>query len=252
MSAASLRGRTALITGAARRLGRATALALADEGVNIVIHHRASAAEARNLRRELEARGVRAWPLEAELADARACEALIPRALEAAGALEILVNNAAAFPADTVDDLTRERLLAMVEVNAWAPFALGRSFARAVERGVVINFLDTRLRGYDPSHVAYIMSKHLLERFTRVMALEFAPGVRVNAVAPGLILPPAGKDETYLDRLAARVPLQRHGEPEQVAAAVVFLAQSEFITGQVIYVDGGRHLAEYAYGPHPD
>ncbi len=247
-----LRGKTALVTGAARRIGRAIALALAGEGANVVVHYRGPEDEARSLCGELQARGVQAWPVPADLDDPAEAESLITRSLAAAGALDVLVNNASAFALDTLAEVTLERVIAMARTNAWAPFVLSRSFARQVGRGKIVNLLDARIAGYDFSHVSYIVSKHMLAVFTRMAALELAPDITVNAVAPGLILPPAGKDESYLQQLAGAIPLQRHGGPQDVAEAVIFLARSDFITGQVIYVDGGRHLAEYGHGSHPD
>jgi NAD(P)-dependent dehydrogenase (short-subunit alcohol dehydrogenase family) len=138
-----------------------------------------------------------------------------------------------------------------MEVNAWVPFVLSRAFAQRIGRGKIVNLLDTRLKGYDWTHVGYILSKHLLAVMTRMMALEFAPHITVNAVAPGLVLPPPGKDETYLQSLVHTVPLQRYGGAQDIADAVVFLIRSDFITGNVIYVDGGRHLYECSNGSNP-
>ena len=155
-----------------------------------------------------------------------------------------------------------------MEVNAWVPLALSRRFAAGLgvtpglaraaraprgtvphrPRGSIVNLHDTHLAGYDFEHAGYILSKHVLANLTRMLALELAPGITVNAVAPGLILPPPGADESYLTANAHRVPLQRHGGPRDIAEAIVFLIRSDFITGQVIYVDGGRHLQGYADG----
>ena len=150
-----------------------------------------------------------------------------------------------------LDSVTLESVMDNLEVNAWAPFVLGRAFAGAVERGTIINLLDSRLSGYDWAHVGYFFSKQVLELMTRMMAVKFAPNITVNAVAPGLILPPPGEDARYLDQLIATVPLQAHGEPEDIADAIVFLAKSRYCTGEVIYVDGGRHLVEYARAAPP-
>jgi len=242
--AESVAGKTALITGASKRLGRATALALAGEGVNIVVHYRASAAAAEELAAELAARGVQAWPMAADLADLAGHDALIAQAREVAGSLDILINNASIFAPDTIAQVTFDAVLRNAQVNAWAPFALSRAFAGQVGRGKIVNLLDAKVKGHDPAHVSYILSKHLLAVLTRMTALEFAPDITVNAVAPALILPPAGKDYAYLDQLAARVPLKRHGDPQDIADAIVFLVKSAYITGQVIYVDGGWHLNE--------
>jgi pteridine reductase len=238
----SLAGSTALITGAAKRVGRATALALAREGVNIIIHYRSSESETRDVIAELGKHGVRSWTVCADLSRPDEYEGLAARALEAAGALNILVNNASIFFGDTLDNATLESVTSNAQVNAWAPLVLSREFRRLAKRGTIVNVLDAKLAGLDTTHVSYILSKHVLAVLTEMMALEFAPEITVNAVAPALILPPPGKDEAYLDSLIDTVPLKRHGAPEDIADAVVFLAKSRFITGETIYVDGGWHL----------
>lgn len=248
MAKNSIAGMTALITGAAKRIGRAIAIALADEGANIIVHYNTSAEEADKLAGELAERGARAWAIQGNFQKPEEYETLIPRAIEMAGSVNILVNNASIFPADKLDDVQFKSVMDNFEVNAWAPFVLSRSFAKRVEKGCIVNLLDSRISGYDWYHVAYIWSKHALAVMTRMTALEYAPEIRVNAVAPGLILPPPGKDESYVDRLAGTVPLKRHGEPQDIADAVVYLVKSTFVTGQVIYVDGGRHLKEHMDG----
>ncbi|HET7317614.1 MAG TPA: SDR family oxidoreductase, partial [Nitrospirota bacterium] len=139
-----------------------------------------------------------------------------------------------------------------MHVNAWTPLVLSREFARLARRGTIINILDTKIAGFDRKHAAYILSKHMLSVVTRLCAVEFAPEITVNGIAPGLILPPNGKDETYLDKKAKALPLKRHGGPEDVTEAALYLLRSRFVTGQVIYVDGGRHLLEADNGPNPD
>lgn len=131
------------------------------------------------------------------------------------------------------------------------PLTLSRDFARGCARGSIINLHDTHLAGFDFRHAGYILSKHVLAELTRMTALAFAPAVTVNAVAPGLILPPPGADEGYLESHSHALPLQRHGGPRDIAEAIVFLLRSDFITGQVIYVDGGRHLHGCVAAPTP-
>jgi len=247
----NLKGETALITGAAKRIGRETALTLADQGVNVVIHFNRSDSEARRLAEQLQLKGVKVWTVQADFRRSDEYQTLIERAQQAAGGLDILINNASIFPLETLKDLTWSELSANMEVNAWVPFVLSRQFAERIGRGKIVNLHDSRLKGYDWTHVGYILSKHVLAAMTRMMVLEFAPNITVNAVAPGLILPPPGKDESYLQNLVHTVPLQRHGEAQDIADAVAFLVRSDFITGNVIYVDGGRHLHEYSNGSHP-
>ena len=242
MNEDSLEGAIALVTGAARRLGRAVALALACEGASVIVHYRNSGHEARAVAREVEACGVRAWTVQGDLARAEAVETLWQDAIDQAGQVDILVNNASIFEPSTLRDVTAEELNRNVQIHALAPLQLARRFAVQAAPGVVVNLLDTRVVTHDRSHVAYHLSKQMLHSLTHMMALEFAPRVRVNAVAPGLVLPPPGKDERYLARLAESVPLRRHGSADDVAEAVVFLVRSAFVTGQVIFVDGGSHL----------
>lgn len=243
--AESLKGKTALITGAAKRIGRETALSFADEGANVMIHYRGSADEAAHLCRDIRHKGVGAWILQADFEQPEEYETLIQRALdEPIDRLDILVNNASIFPLDKLEDITFESLVTNIQVNAWAPFVLARDFKRLVGRGMVINMLDSRIEDADWSHVAYILSKHVLAALTKMMALDYAPEIRVNAVAPGLILPPPGKDESYIEALKDTVPLRKHGDPRDVADAIVYLAKTDYLTGEVIFVDGGRHLEE--------
>jgi NAD(P)-dependent dehydrogenase (short-subunit alcohol dehydrogenase family) len=238
-------GKTALVTGAGVRIGRATALALAEAGFNVLVHYRRSEREAAEVCRLAELKGVSAWTVAADLDEPQAPARLIDRAVATAGPFDLLVNNAAVFPKDDLRSITFDRLMATMRVNAWTPFELGRVFAERVGHGQIVNLLDSRIVDVDRAHLSYILSKQLLAALTKMMALDFAPDIAVNGVAPGLILPPPGASEEYIDQRSVTVPLKPHGMPEQIGRAVVFLAQSEFITGEVLFVDGGRHLAEY-------
>lgn len=248
---AQLAGKTALVTGAAKRIGRATALALATERVHVVLHYGRSEDEAEQVAARARALGVGAWTIQADLGTPDGAESLIPKALEAAGPLDILVNNASIFTESRIGDLSVEDLARNIQVNAVAPLLIARAFARQDRPGMwgaILNFLDARVVEYDAQHAAYHISKRMLYTLTRMMALEFAPRVRVNAVAPGLILPPPGKDASYLETLASTNPLHRVGTVEEITDAALFLLRSGFVTGQVIYVDGGRHLKGRVYG----
>ena len=238
-----LRGATALITGSAKRIGRAIALSLAREGANVVVHYRSAVEEAQDLVQELTRLGVRAWALRADFRKINELNGVVDRAVELADSVQILINNASAFPRNTFETVTREELIASIETDAWAPFELARRFARQADAGHIVNLLDTRIAArFDWQHFAYCAAKDLFGLFTRLMAIHLAPRVAVNVVAPGLILPPEGKGPEYLEELKSELPLQRIGDPAFVAEAVVFLVKSEFITGQTIFVDGGRHL----------
>jgi NAD(P)-dependent dehydrogenase (short-subunit alcohol dehydrogenase family) len=216
--------------------------------VGIIAHYTSSQAEADVLAGEVRQRGPEAWAIQADLARPEQVAGLVSRARDLAGGLDILINSASIFPADTLHNATLESIAVNQQVNALAPLVLSREFAGLGTAGHIINMLDTRVFDHDPQHFAYHLSKRTLFSLTRIMAAEFAPKVQVNAIAPGLILPPEGKDESYLASLAHTNPLQRYGDPRDITEAVLFLLRSDFITGQVIYVDGGRHLKGAFYG----
>ncbi|MBS3735688.1 MAG: SDR family oxidoreductase [Candidatus Bipolaricaulota bacterium] len=233
---------TALVTGAARRIGREIAFSLAEEGVNVVIHYRTSSEEAAELHDKLREVGVGAPLLQADLKDATDLNGLIPEATKKAGKIDYLVNNAAVFPRGSLEELEFAELVDNIRINSWAPFYLARSFVKSHEGGKVVNILDTRVAGYDWDHAGYYFSKVLLARMTKMMALKFAPEFAVNGVAPGLITPPEGLDEEYLRNRTDRVPLKKRGREEDVARAVSYLLKTNFVTGQILYIDGGRNL----------
>ena len=238
----ALAGQTALVTGAAHRIGRAVALALAERAINVVVHYRHSAEAAEELVDHLRHKGTRAWAFGADLTEPGGADDLWSQTVSAAGPIDILVNSASVFEPDTLWDCTAETLWYNTRLHAWAPLVLSRALAQQTGPAQIVNLLDARLGGYDPKHVSYQLSKQMLFSLTRMLAVELAPRIRVNAVAPGLILPPPGRDEAYLQELAHTNPIQRHGDTEDVTDAVLYLIGASFVTGQVIYVDGGRHL----------
>jgi pteridine reductase len=249
-----LAGRRALVTGSGLRLGRAIAGALADAGADIVIHYRSSREEAEEAVVELGGRGVSASLVQADLSDPEEAESLIDRVWTAAAPIDLLVNSASWFPAGRLAELRFDRLVDILALNAWAPFALTRSLAQrlrasraapdgAASSGAVVNLLDTRIVGGDLPHAGYHLSKQMLADLTRMTAVEFAPELRVNAVAPGYILPPPGRDRDYLEERARSVPLARPGDPADIANAVVYLMRADYVTGETIFVDGGQNLA---------
>ena len=237
-----LTAKTALVTGGAKRIGRAVATALAAAGADVIVHYNTSADEADDLAGTLRRTGRKAWTLQADLAEPEQADALMGRAVELAGAVDVLVNNASIFPKSRLADFSPAHLAENLNLHAVAPLLLGRRLAAQGRAGAIVNMLDCRIAAYDRTHAAYHLSKRALLSLTRMMALDFAPAVRVNAVAPGLILPPPGEDPAFLQRLVDHNPMKRHGSAEGVADAVVYLIGADFVTGQVIFVDGGYHL----------
>jgi pteridine reductase len=243
-----MKNSVALITGAAKRIGRAIACRFAEAGIDIILHYNRSEKAARELAQSMKEYGVRTWLIQADLSRPKEVDTLFHKGIGSAGAIDILVNNASIFPADTLTSFTPVSLYENINVNALAPLLLCRSFARQQRKGKIINFLDARITDYDCHHAAYHLSKRMLYDLTKLMALEFAPSITVNGVAPGLILPPPGETGDYLEKLKKTNPLHAYGTVEEITSAVIFLIQTEFITGQVIYVDGGRHLKGCTYG----
>lgn len=243
-----LKGKTALITGTAKRLGRAMALSLAKEGVNIIAHYNRSEKQCNLLLEELSSFNVKTWKLRGDLNESNEAERLFSRAGKAAGKIDILINNASIFPENPLIDFDLEDLFTNIRINSFSPFLLGRSFYKQEQKGDIINLLDTMILDYDKKHVPYHLSKQMLFSLTRMMAIEFAPAFRVNAIAPGIILPPEGKDDSYFESIKKSNPLENHGDPKDITRTLRFLLTSPFITGQVIYVDGGRHLKGRMYG----
>jgi NAD(P)-dependent dehydrogenase (short-subunit alcohol dehydrogenase family) len=236
------------VTGAAKRLGRTIALALADRGSDVVVHYHQSAEQAEATCSAIREKGQQAWPMAADLSDPTAAEGLVVAARQAAGPLSTLINNASIFPQDTLPRLDAASFAQNLQINALSPLALAMAFAGQVhEEGSIINLTDSRVVGFDQEHVGYHLSKRMLWTLTRLMADSLAPKVRVNAVAPGAVLPPAGADRAYLAARAAEAPLRRIGSPSDVAEAVCYLAGAAFVTGQVIFVDGGRHMEGNRY-----
>ena len=238
------RGGAALVTGGAKRIGRAICLELAAAGFDVAIHHRATADEAAEVARAVEALGRRAVCLSADLADLDATRCLIGRAVEALGPLAVLVNNASVFADDRLDTITDDSWAAHLDVNLRAPVLLAQAFAAQAQDGsVIINILDQRVLKPDPRFFSYGLSKSALWVATRTMAQALAPRIRVNGVGPGPTLPSVHQAPGEFEAEARATPLQRPASPEAVAQAVRWLVDAALVTGQMIAVDGGQHLA---------
>ena len=230
----------ALVTGAARRIGRALALAAADAGYDVAVHHRDSADDAEATATAVREKGVRAQVIAADLSDNP--QRLIGQASAALGPVTLLVNNASVFLDDTLETLTREHWDAHMEANLHAPVALTQAFAAQGVEGLVVNIVDQRVWRPNPQFFSYSLSKAGLWWATRTMAQALAPSIRVNAIGPGPTLPSIHQSAEDFEAEAANILLERRVTPGEIAAALRYLIDAPLVTGQMIAVDGGQHL----------
>jgi pteridine reductase len=229
----------ALVTGAAQRLGKVFALTLAREGYDIHVHYHQSMDAALQTQAEIESLGRSAALAQADLTD----PAHISRLLAGIETLDVLVNSAALMHGGQVDQLSIENWDASIDLNLRAPFLISREASRKMtEGGLIVNITDVGAQKAWSRYPSYTVSKAGLESLTRVLARALAPQIRVNAIAPGLVLPSDIVPAEEWDRLLKRVPLRRPARPEEIASALLFLLHNEYMTGQTIVVDGGYSL----------
>jgi NAD(P)-dependent dehydrogenase (short-subunit alcohol dehydrogenase family) len=236
--------KTALITGAAKRVGKAMAHHLASQGWNIAIHYNTSSAEAELLRKEL----VQSFPDQqfeffgADLNQIEQVEMLIPRVIQKFLRIDLLINNASVFEPATLAKTSTEFFERQMNINFRAPFILLRNYSQTYKSGIIVNFVDTRIVNNRTSFAAYSLSKKALWELTKMAALEFGPGIRVNAIAPGLTLAPEEKREEYLWKLAERIPMKRPGGLDPILKSLDYILENDYLTGQLLYCDGGENL----------
>jgi NAD(P)-dependent dehydrogenase (short-subunit alcohol dehydrogenase family) len=237
---------TVLITGAAQRIGRALALDFAARGWRVGVHCRSSLKQAEGLAAEIKAMGAAAAVLPADLSDFAALERLIPACAQALGPPACLVNNASLFTYDDVATLASDAWDAQLAVNLKAPVFLAKAFAATLPPGVegnIVNMVDQRVWKPTPRFLSYAASKSALWSVTRTLAQALAPRIRVNAIGPGPVLKSAHQTDEEFRRQCEATILQRGTTPEEIAAAVRFVLDAPAMTGQMIALDGGQHLA---------
>jgi pteridine reductase len=234
--------KAALVTGGAVRIGKALVLSLAERGYDIALHCRNSEREAVRLAGTVKRLGRDCEIFCCDLSDADAVKELVPAVRRRFPRCRLLVNNASVFERGPLPEMTPADWRRIMAVNLEAPVFLARAFAAAFRRGHVVNLCDAKAAGPFTSHFAYALSKKMLLEFTRMSARALGPAVRVNAVAPGMILPSREFGEKDLIRLSAGLPLGRKGEVADVVSAVLFLDENAYLTGQCVYADGGMNL----------
>jgi len=233
-----LDGQVAIVTGGAVRLGKAISLALAGAGAKIAVHYGRSAEAAQQTLDAVTSLGVEGILIQADLRDSRkAAGTILEATIGKFGQADILVNNAAIFEAGTLSSTSEDAWERHVSINLKSPFFLSQAFAGRLklgQRAHIVNLADWRAARPGPGHLVYTLTKSL--------ALELAPEVQVNAIAPGAVLLPPETDRESLDRLALQIPLHRTGSPEAITDTLLFLLRSDFVTGEVVHVTGGQEL----------
>jgi NAD(P)-dependent dehydrogenase (short-subunit alcohol dehydrogenase family) len=240
-----LKGRTALVTGGAVRVGRAISRALAAHGARVVVHFNSSGSAAEELVGEIRAAGGEAAAVGADLSSVHGVRKLIDAAEQPFGPIDVLINNASIFPPERLAEVDEDLWESTIAINLRAPFFLTQRLGGGMKSrggGVIINLADLAGIQAWTGYAAHSISKAGLIHLTRIAARALAPEVRISAIAPGTVLPPEDLSEDEIQSLAARAPLQRNGGPEDVVQAVLYLIGAEFVTGEVMVVDGGRML----------
>ncbi|WP_209319744.1 SDR family oxidoreductase [Ancylomarina longa] len=236
--------KSALITGAAKRIGKSIALHLAANGYGIAIHYNQSKKSALALQAELQDR----YPqqkfkiFQCDLGDTNQLENFIDRVMQHFDSLTVLVNNASVFEPGRLRETSVQLLNNQLDVNLKAPFILSRDYAMNNKYGNIINLLDTRITSNNSSYAAYSLSKVALSYFTKMAALEFAPNIRVNAIALGATLAPEGMGIEYLNSLAAKTPMKITGGIEPILQSLDYILTNDNLTGQILFCDGGEQL----------
>ncbi|KFB10520.1 SDR family oxidoreductase [Nitratireductor basaltis] len=234
-----------LITGAAKRIGRAMALDLAASGFGVAVHYNGSHEAAEEVVREITSKGGRAAAVQADLSDSASAAGLVEEAKYALGPLSVVVNNASLFEEDSVHDFDDDGFDAHMAVHVKAPALITRSFARQLDGkpGLVVNIIDERVWKLTPRYFTYTLSKAALWTATRTLAQALAPDIRVNAIGPGPTLPNQKQDDDGFRRQTEALLLERGPALKEFAATVEYLWRMPSITGQMIALDGGQHLA---------
>jgi NAD(P)-dependent dehydrogenase (short-subunit alcohol dehydrogenase family) len=244
-SPTTLQPGNALVTGAAKRIGRAIALDLAAAGWNVAVHYRNSADEAASAVREIEGLGRRAVAIKADLASEAEVAQILPQAAAALGPLTCLVNSASVFVMDDIKSMTRASWDKHIETNLRAPLVLSQTFAAQLpdgQAGAIVNMLDERVWKLTPYFLSYTVAKSGLWTLTRTLALALAPRIRVNGIGPGPTLPSPRQSEAQFRAQWDSMPLKRGTTPAEICRAVRFILESPAMTGQMIALDGGQHL----------
>jgi pteridine reductase len=236
--------KTALITGAAKRIGKEISIHMAKNGYDLALHFNSSKNDAIRLHEDLR----KNYPdqkfkiFKCDLNCEKDVDGLLDRVLDHFDKIDVLVNNASVFDPGVIGETSVNLFQNQMNVNLLAPFILSRDYAMNCEKGLIVNLLDTRIASNSSSHAAYSLSKVGLAHLTKMAAIEFAPAIRVNGIAPGATLPPTNQGETYLLDIAKKTPMKVPGGIDPILQSLDYVIDNQNLTGQILYCDGGEHL----------
>lgn len=236
----------ALITGASKRVGKAVTNHLAENGWSVAIHYNRSSKEAEILKKELSQKYPKQnfYTVKANLSEMKEVLKLISEVKKQMGNIFLLVNNASIFEASEIKETTSELFARNMQINFTAPFFLTRDFAEISERGLIINFADTRITTNKSSHAAYTLAKKSLWELTKMTAYEFGPSIRANAIAPGVTLPPPGGNDSDLLQMAKHTPMKKPSGIEPILKSIDYIIENDHLTGQLLFCDGGENIGK--------
>jgi len=234
--------KAALITGGAKRIGAEIALGLAEDGFDIAIHYNSSERDAIATQKKIKSLGRECAIFKGDLRDVHFINELVMVAFTTFPYLNVLINSASVFKRSEIKNTSPHDFDEMMSVNCRAPFFIVKEYAKFCKSGSIVNILDTKISKHQNTYSAYIMSRISIQELTRLAAVEFAPSIRSNGICPGLILPGKNEDEDYIKRLESKIPLGRKGNAGNIIDTVRFLLNNDFITGEIIHVDGGENL----------
>jgi pteridine reductase len=233
---------TAIVTGGAIRIGRAMALHLAEKGLDIALLYHSSGTDSEKTIEEIQSHGVKCQGYLVDLRNLHEAESCIEKILRDFDNVDLLLNSAANFIQENLEQTSLETLLDTLKLNLMAPYLLMREYKRKINKGMVINILDERVKKTISTFGAYSVSKVALKHLTELAAVEWGQTVRVNGIAPGLILPPQGGPSDYLEKAAKKVPTRTHGNIKNLLQALDYLMENQFVNGETLFVDGGSSL----------
>jgi NAD(P)-dependent dehydrogenase (short-subunit alcohol dehydrogenase family) len=234
--------KAALVTGSAIRLGKAIAIALAKDGYDIALHYNSSISAVEETKAEIEALGVQCEAFQLNLRQVGDMPQLFDEVLSAFPHLSVLVNSASAYTQATIEKTSPSIFDKQFDVNIKAPFFLTQNFAKAVKKGNVINIIDNKMAFNQNNYAAYLLAKKTLVEFTKMAAIEYAPNIRVNGLAPGVVLPAGTRSPEYIEWRIQGIPLKMQGTTQHITDGILSLLQNTFVTGQILTVDGGESI----------